>query len=383
MRLAFVSCIYPSSRPLSRPFVLTYLGGTLSVVVAQCWPATLLVRILCPTERRPSCPGRDQSAKGREARMHLTKFGPFDGNSWEALFQLIFKTKHIDDDYQEMPASPGDFGIEGFVGRTGVAFQCYCPSKTYDPTTLFKKQKEKITKDIEKLKTYESEIKERIGNALIHRWIFITPEIDRNKLLVHAQEKANEARGWGLSILGPEFRILLHDGDFYTKEIHEQKSLKGEAIYVEGVSLTLPDLNGDLTEYEEHILRKSKIRVAASQGVVNVDMADPRQKAKVQRIYARTMDNFLSFGQFRSELDTISPVLFHKVDRILGTFEGEVYEWSDTLRATPDELTEKIKCDLKRRLEEELKSHVDYVLSTRIVEHAVANWLGLCQLDYE
>ncbi|TLP59015.1 MULTISPECIES: hypothetical protein [Pseudomonas] len=315
--------------------------------------------------------------------MHLTKHGLFDGNSWENLFQNIFKTKHAEDDYQEMPASPGDYGIEGFVGRTGVAFQCYCPKKLYDPITLYGKQRDKITEDIAKLQKYETQIKKRIGNSLIRRWIFITPEIDKNKLLAHAQEKAEEAKAWKLSILSPDFGILLHDGDFYRKEIQEQKSLQGEAFYIEGTSLTLPDLTGDLTEYEEHILRKSKIRVAASQGLTCVDRLEQRHAAKVERIYTSTLNNFLSFSQFRAELDTISPLLFHKVDRILGTFEGEVYEWSDTLRATPDELTEKIKSDLKNRLENELKSHVDYILTTRIVNHAVANWLGLCQLDYE
>lgn len=315
--------------------------------------------------------------------MYLTNFGLFDGNSWEAMFQLIYKAKHGADDYQEFPASPGDFGIEGFVGKTGVAIQCYCPKKNYDPDTLYDKQRDKITKDLGKLKQYEADIKDRIGDALIERWIFITPEVNKHKLLKHAKAKEVEVRAWNLSILSPRFTILLHDGDFYAKEIQEQKNLKGEAAYVEGIPLTLPDLCGDMSEYEENILRKSKLRVAAGLGENEVDMEDPKHSAKVERLYARTLESFLNFSNFRHELDTISPILFHKVDRILGTFEGEVDEWRDTLRATPEELTEKVKTDLRKRLEEELKSHVDYTLATRIVNHAVANWLGLCQLDYE
>lgn len=180
--------------------------------------------------------------------MYLTKFGLFDGNSWEALFQLIYKTKHGADDYQEMPASPGDFGIEGFVGKTGVAFQCYCPKINYDQDTLYNKQRDKITKDVGKLRQYEADIKARLGDALIDRWVFITPEVNKHKLLKHAKEKEVEVRGWNLSVLSPDFTILLHDGDFYAKEIQEQKTLSGEAVYVKGIPLTLPDLNGGMTE---------------------------------------------------------------------------------------------------------------------------------------
>lgn len=315
--------------------------------------------------------------------MYLTKFGLYDGNSWEALFQLIFKNKHGSDDYQEMPASPGDYGIEGFVGNTGVAFQCYCPERNYEQDELYEKQRDKITRDIGKLKTYEKEIKARIGNELIARWTFITPEINRNKLLKHARDKEAEARSWNLSILSPDFKILLHDAEFYAKDIQEQKTLKGEAVFVEAISLTLPDLDGDRTEYEEHILRKSKLRVAAGLGADEVDMTDAKQSARVERLYTKTLESFLNFSLFRQGLDAMSPVLFHKVDRILGTFECEVDEWRDTLRATPDELTEKVKSDLKERLMKELQPHVDYTLASQIVNHAVANWLGLCQLDYE
>lgn len=315
--------------------------------------------------------------------MYLTKYGLFDGNSWEALLQLIYKTNHRTDGYQEMPASPGDFGIEGYVGKTGVAFQCYCPDNNCNQDALYEKQRDKITKDIGKLAEYETEIQSRLGGALIKEWVFITPEVNRNKLLRHAKTKEAEARSWNLSILSPDFTILLHDADFYSKEIQEQKLLKGEALYMEGISLSLPNLDGDLTEYEEHILRKSKLRVAASLGIDEINMADEKHRAKVQRLYNKTLENFLDFGRFRNQLDTISPILFHKVERILGTFEGEVDEWRDTLSASPDELTEKVKSDLRMRLEAELKTHIDYTLSTQIVNHAVANWLGLCQLDYE
>ena len=76
-----------------------------------------------------------------------------DGDKWESLIQAVFKRKY--DTYQEMLASPGDFGIEGFVLNEGIAIQCYCPYRQYDTAPLYEKQRDKITTDLHKLETNE------------------------------------------------------------------------------------------------------------------------------------------------------------------------------------------------------------------------------------
>ena len=61
--------------------------------------------------------------------MITTKYGEFDGNKWEAVCQVCFKHKYEEDSYQEIKASPGDHGIEGFT-RKGDAFQVTVLKKT-------------------------------------------------------------------------------------------------------------------------------------------------------------------------------------------------------------------------------------------------------------
>lgn len=78
------------------------------------------------------------------------KFGDFDGDSWEAFCQQCLILKFKNEGYQELYASNGDLGIEGFT-RTGIVFQCYCPDDDYDPQTLYEKQRNKITQDLNKL----------------------------------------------------------------------------------------------------------------------------------------------------------------------------------------------------------------------------------------
>jgi hypothetical protein len=69
--------------------------------------------------------------------MYKTDLGPFDGNSWEMLCQMCFKQKYGGDGYQEMLASPGDFGIEGYTA-TGKYFSATAPMIIMTPRCCMK-----------------------------------------------------------------------------------------------------------------------------------------------------------------------------------------------------------------------------------------------------
>lgn len=76
--------------------------------------------------------------------MFNRRFGHFDGGSWEALCQQICKRKYKED-YQSIPTSPSDFGLEGFTLKTGWGSQCYFQKKHDEWLELYKKQRNKIT----------------------------------------------------------------------------------------------------------------------------------------------------------------------------------------------------------------------------------------------
>lgn len=313
--------------------------------------------------------------------MFQSRFGLFDGGSWELLLQRILKERHGADGYFEMPASPGDFGIEGYVA-SGKAFQCYCPDKHYNPDKLYIKQRNKITEDIGKLKTNEAELASRLGDTLIKYWCFVTPEISDNKLLKHAKRKEVEARNWNLSILSPDFRIDLHTADHYETEIHSFQAMEGKALHIPGITLDLPFFDTESINYEENILRKSIARVAAGFRNVELDMDNVAHKLKVERLYSSTLDSFLRYSRFHDNLNKASPLVYQKVKRILSVFHLHVAEWSDTLNASPDVLTEKIRGELTNLLIHEISPSIDYALASQIVVNEISYWLGACQLDY-
>ena len=96
--------------------------------------------------------------------------------------------------YQRMPASPGDYGIEGWT-TDGMAFQCYCPEKSYTQDELRVAIQSKITRDVPKLKLYQAQIASRIGATKIQKWLLVTPVFDHNNLHEHARKKAKRELG--------------------------------------------------------------------------------------------------------------------------------------------------------------------------------------------
>ncbi len=307
--------------------------------------------------------------------MFITKLGPFNGDTWENLCQLVFKSKHGIDGYQEMPASPGDFGIEGYTINTGRAFQCYCPDRIYTQQVLLDKQKRKITDDVNKLKKFQLELKGRLGGTQIKEWCFVSPEINHHNLLSHAKVKEVEARDWGLDILHPNFTIHLHDADFYLREINEQRSLNGVAISFGNQVTSLPLLDSDPELYEQHLLRKSTLRL--------VEKMDPPSEKLVGRLYNFTLQTFLEHDNYFNALNAASPTIYFRLVRLLSVFEQDVKEWAFTWSGTAESLIEKVTDKLAERIVSELRPGVDHTLASEITRHTVARWLAACELDFE
>lgn len=308
--------------------------------------------------------------------MFNSEFGPFDGGSWESLCQKVFKRKFMAEGYQNMPASPGDYGIEGYTSVTGKAFQCYCPDRHYERNELYSKQRDKITEDINKLRAYEKELSKRLGETKINRWIFVTPEFNKNELIAHAKSKEKLVKGWGLSIIADDFTILIHDAENYVVEINEILGYEGQAVIIDDGVAVLPLLDGSAEEYEENILRKTKMRLAEK---VDTSAYDN----KVKRLHELTLENFLSADAYFRKIESSAPVVYARLIRLINEFEKYVVESSLIWEGSSEELTVRVRDDLERRISMEIGPHLDQTSASRISRCMVARWLAICELDYE
>lgn len=308
--------------------------------------------------------------------MFKTSFGVFDGNSWEALCQQVFKNKYAKDGYQHIPPSPGDFGLEGFCSSTGLGFQCYCPNKQYTRKELYTLQRDKITADLNKLKTYQTQLQAILGKMQLSVWRFVTPEIDQNALIFHAREKEKEVQSWKLPFVSANFAIELQDADYYLVEINEIRSAAGEALDFETTPAELAELFEAQEVYEQNVTRKCNARLTSKEG-------SPNHGALVALLHQETLASFLGAEGYFRQISKSAPALYFRLARLITEFERHVVVTGATWSGTPEELTRTVKGELEERLTRQLGPEVSETTASKIARHMVARWLAICTLDYD
>lgn len=307
--------------------------------------------------------------------MFRTEYGNFDGNSWEQLCQNAFKRKYEAEGYQQIPASPGDFGLEGYTSSTGKGFQCYCPDSHYERQELYRKQRDKITTDLKKLKTYEADLKRILGTTVLKWWVFVTPEYTQNELIAHARKKEDEVRSLSLSILSPEFRILIHDASNYEHEIQQITTsvFNKLSISIESEK-KIPPIE-EPEQYEANIERKSGIMLAHKSG-------HPNYQQSISRLCETTRKSFLESDIFFEKIEHMAPTVFARLSAIIQEFEKYVEEVSITWSGNPQDLTDKIRNNLYEAIDGELGQDLSSDTISKITRHMIARWTAICELDY-
>lgn len=308
--------------------------------------------------------------------MYTCKFGTFHGRAWEDLCQQVFKKKYHADGYQQIPASPGDFGLEGFTLSTGWAFQCYCPEKNYSSDDLYEKQRDKITADLKKLRTYKTELERRLNGTSLSRWNFVTPIIDANKLLSHARDKEAEVRSWGLPFISDDFSILLQDGDTYVVEINEIRSSAGDILVFDESTPSLVKERYPVEEYEANIRRKSEVRLAHK----SASIAYANKVARLQEI---TLKDFLEADSFFRAIHDDAPAIYVRLARLIGEYEQLVVEKSLTWSGSAEELTVQVRENLEQKIKSDLPECFGEANASKVARHMTARWIAICELDYE
>jgi hypothetical protein len=302
-----------------------------------------------------------------------TPYGPFDGTSWDQMCRQVFARKY--QGFQAMPASPGDYGIEGYTKPDGWAFQCYCPEKHYTQEELHEHLRDKLTADVKKLRDNAKHLPKFLGTTVLTRWIFVTPEINTHSLLAHAQKKEAELRSWGLPFAHSKITVEVQSGEFYAQEIHDIRSEAGEKPALGGVPLLLPPLDQDQSVYDAHILRKSKLRLSTH------PVGDGG--AMIPTLYSKTLSWFLECDEHFRRIEVHAPKVHQRLVRLVNEFEESVVEQCMFLDDTPQALTKSVAMELETRLNAEFSRHFEGADILALTRRVVARWLATCTLDYE
>lgn len=308
--------------------------------------------------------------------MYKTEYGNFNGTTWEEFCQICFKKKYESDGYQEMPAWQGDLGIEGFT-RTGVLFQCYCPDEEYAPDDLYVKQRDKITKDLNKLVTNEPELKGYLKNIKVKQWIFVTPGYKKKDIVKHCQDKAEEYRNLKLSILDDDFDVLIYDIDFFATEIPLVLDYKKQKIEINPLTKKsdkeIADWKNKEISLVENAVRKHGQRILES--VSNRDL-------KINTLTQHSIENFLNGNITIKIMREKFPQDYEKFVRVVSLFEKKVTEMCITNTSDNNTLYKQIESELKGKLKEAF-SYIDQITIDKLTEQVLADWILRCPINFE
>ncbi|MCM3024055.1 hypothetical protein [Heyndrickxia ginsengihumi] len=312
--------------------------------------------------------------------MLKTPFGTYNGDSWEEHCQTLLKMKYEADGYQEMTAhTNGDLGIEGFT-RSGVVFQCYCPDEEYDSAKLYAHQRDKVTKDLKKLKKFKPQLLKFLQGVKIKKWIFLTPKITNKELIAHCHEKAVEYRDDTEmnDLLDDEFDVLAHDELFYGKEIMQAKRILNEKI---NIDVPVPD--------EEEIINWKQCQTSSivilDRKIGNLfDHLDQTIKAKKTNKYIDLqVRNYIKGQEILNYMKQTYSSAYEKQVRIKSSIASHLEEEVLLTDLTPKELLEGTMEKYRTALMgERFHDIFEFSVYNDLCHEAIASWLIDCPLDF-
>ncbi len=309
--------------------------------------------------------------------MYSTKHGSFDGDSWETVMQVCFRLKYEQEHYQCIVASPGDFGIEGFTS-TGKVFQCYCPDNLTTTAELYEKQRDKITRDLRKLQTYEAQLKGYLGATKIKEWIFVTPEYKTKDLIKHCIDKAEETKMLGLQIIDTDFKVLIHDIDNFATEIFVALNADNKKIALLPDQLdAAPDKVIKWKEQSislvDNAVRKHGKRFPAN--TVELDQ-------KVNRLTNTTVEDFLNRESILRKWRNMHPDHYDRFIALVGQIENDVREKC----MFPSNDNNERYDSINKMVDAKIRGSFPYLDETAILKltrGVLADWLVRCPIDFE
>lgn len=273
-------------------------------------------------------------------------------------------------EYQEVPAQfGGDLGIEGFT-CSGLVFQCYCPDEDPSGRDLYESQRDKITKDINKLLKNAQQISE-LGAGIIKEWHFLTPRYNSRYLVSHCRIKEKEVKQKSLAEVDDDFRIFIKTEDDYIPERQVYLGTDGSCVQ--------PSEEPDLDRLEEFLASDNSIvsNIKNKLGRIQQLASSTRAKLTKQLVSGYIVGN----GELQM-LNNKFPTTYKTVVQLKSAMESQLL-----IRTIPNlsnqgailkEILDEYGGKLKDSFSGSLSTSLILILSTE----AISDWLGRCPLDF-
>jgi hypothetical protein len=303
--------------------------------------------------------------------MESLKF--WDGDEWQKHITNLLKMHYPLGDFVEIPdRDGGDNGIEGFT-RDGNCFQCYAPVEPLSVDELYKKQRKKMTDDINKFIKNKEELAEFFGPTKITRWILVVPRHDTSKLVAHAERKAKLVRESNLPYVGEEFFVHIVEESYFKKELNILRQSE-----TNGLNLTPTEISND--EIEKWIKENQNDLLVTLENKIN-KLPTLDKPEKVIQFRNEMIRHFITGQNTIDFLKDNHPYIY---ENLINTKRSrESYLATESLLHSGDKPV--LLNDSMGKYSEALKDGVKGISSNTaniLVLEAISDWLIRCPLDF-
>ena len=291
---------------------------------------------------------------------------------WQGRIILLLKRHYGVTGFQEIPdRDRGDYGLEGFA-RDGSVYQCYAAEEPISTGDLYAKQRNKITKDLDKFKDNKDGLIKIFGPTKISRWVLVVPRWESKDLLKHAEKKAEEIRNANLPYVANDFFVHIATEEYFAVERQSLLDVGLAKIQVDPDELETTTVN-DWSEENDESIKTLDRKI----GKLNPSL-DKNLKFKLR-------DNFIRYyieGQnVLEKLHSDYSDLYVKV-RQLKTNREKFLETSSLIpTGAPADMLRRALSEFKSELTDEVKGLSNNMVET-LGHEAVSDWLLRCPLDF-
>lgn len=290
---------------------------------------------------------------------------------WEKFANDLLCTHHslLGGSYQPIPDSQGDKGLEG-IADSGDAYQCYADQDSKTHKERVKKQKNKITKDLEKLNANKDWWRDFCGTTKVIRWTLLVPYVADKTVIAHGRKKGRELLAKKLPFIDAKFEVFVKCADHFPRALlvaREPRLPKASSPPITPTEIATFKSNQPV--FVKHIDEKLK--------KVLDNESDTTREGYRDTLLRRHLDASNVFD----ELQKMFPSEWEELVELI-TRKGESIETENLLATGPakQRLTE-VQKEFKRSLEVAHKFLTEGDRE-RVSWGTVSKWLGECTLNF-
>jgi hypothetical protein len=176
------------------------------------------------------------------------------GEEWQNWANKLLTCHYGPTEYQKVPDNDkGDAGIEGFTISDVHAYQAHGCEEPLSTTDRYEKQRDKMTRDINKFIENRSILEKIFGTVKITRWALFVPYWDSKEIVAHASKKTTEVIEARLPYVADTFRVVVcQEEDFVTERDqlinsgNKTLQLRAEPATLEDKIRRLPTIRNDI-----------------------------------------------------------------------------------------------------------------------------------------